>query len=123
MVFSRQYERNGDWIRITTTGRIDSGKEFIDKVLVGADKVLELNVRLVLLDERQLELKLDNLDVKLGVESLDSSEVHTLGLRIACLCSPESRALYSMYETVYRNRAINFRTFDDEQAAISWLKE
>lgn len=85
--------------------------------------MLELNVRLVLLDERQLELDLDNLDVKLGGESLDCSEVHTMGLRIACLCSPENRALYSMYETVYLNRSINFRTFDNEQAAIAWLKE
>ncbi|BCS89999.1 hypothetical protein [Pseudodesulfovibrio sediminis] len=123
MVYSREYELVDDWIRITTTGRIDSGDEFIDKVLVGADKVLELDVRLVLLDELQLELALDNLDIKLGVGSLDHSEVHTLGLRIACLFPPANRALYTMYETVYRNRSINFRLFDDEQAAIAWLKE
>ena len=41
---------------------------------------------------------------------------------MACLHRPERRDIYKVYETIYQNRSLSYRLFDDPDQALAWLR-
>lgn len=78
-------------------------------------------LRRVLLDERELTLGTDMYEAYQIGESEAVVTAAMGGYRFACLASPENRDRNKAFETVMRNRSVNYRVFDSLEEAETWL--
>ncbi|MCJ2165745.1 MULTISPECIES: hypothetical protein [unclassified Pseudodesulfovibrio] len=110
-----------NYIRVTTSGSIDSIEELFEYAALLAQKGEEYATTRALLDERTLVNRTDVMDAYTLSESNITAESAMKGVRIASLITPESMELGTVFETILRNRSLNFKIFTDEKKAIAWL--
>lgn len=106
---------------VTTSGHINTFEVFSEKAALVLGKILETGMQRVLLDDRNLQLELDPLDIARIADQLEKTNRNVVKVRLAALCSEESRHVYRMIETIYRNRSITFQLFEDREGAVAWL--
>lgn len=108
---------------VKAEGEAKTFEAFSDKARTVVAHVLSSGAKRILLDDRALAVALDTHDITRAADLLEKSNFQALGLRLASLCRPEDRCVYDSIETIYRNRSINFRRFDDKQTAVEWLRK
>lgn len=121
MSFDLQFKESDGVLAVICHGAIYTLDGVFKKVGAAIVKMSETKAKRVLVDDRNLVMSLDALDVNRLADRLESAKFQMLGIRLGCLCRPEDVSTYKMIETAYRNRSINFRLFDNEQAALEWL--
>lgn len=121
MSFDLQFKESDGVLSVICQGDICTLESVFKKVGAAIVKMGETQARRVLVDDRKLAMSLDAHDVNQLADRLDAGEFQKMGIRLGCLCRPEDRHIYKMIETAYRNRSINFRLFESEQEALSWL--
>ncbi len=122
MSFSRELVERDGWYHLASTGKIETLEELLSKFHMGVEMVQKKYVKRVLVDDRKLHVSVDPLDISLAIDQLLEDGLQFAGLRIACLCRPEDVQIYKTSETMYRNRSIRFTLFNDEGAAVDWLR-
>jgi hypothetical protein len=122
MPFTREFIDLGNWVHVVTKGSVDSPDELVEKLRQGLEKIGEIGHKRAFVDDRGVKMNIDVYDLTVGAEMMSEQGFPLLGLRLACMCRPEDRELYRGVETVYRNRSMMYRVFDDEEEAISWLE-
>ena len=121
MSFDLLFEIRDGYIVGTVTGVISTPEELLRKIGIMVHKALDSNVTRFLMDERGLEMNLEQHDIILVANLLEKRNVQTLGGRSACLCNPEFTELYRACETAYHNRSLSYRVFEREEDAVAWL--
>ncbi len=94
------------------------------QILTGFDKILDFvkkyGIAKVLLDIRSFDYELSELESFSIGEYISKTYMNDL-IKIACLRSLSKKNDFT--ETVAVNRGATFKLFDNENNAISWLKE
>ena len=95
--------------------------EFAGPLAEACDKA---EIHRVLLDERNLVYTVGNIFDLMGIgdKLLEDMLVFRFH-RIACVTTPEQLQTAKDFESVARNRGMNYRAFEDMDAARSWLLE
>jgi hypothetical protein len=109
------------YIRVTTSGTIDSFEELFEYAALLVQKGEEYHTTRAFLDERNLVDHCDVMDAYALSESDITAESAMKGVRIATLIAPENMEHSTAFETIVRNRSLNFKIFTDEKKAIAWL--
>lgn len=121
MSFDLLFEIRDGYIVGVVTGVIDTPEMLLRKVRTMVHKGLDSNLTRFLMDERGLEMNLEQHDIIQVANQLEKRNIQALGGRSACLCKPESTELYRACETVYHNRSLSYRVFEREEDAVAWL--
>jgi hypothetical protein len=121
MSFDLLFETRNGYVAGTVVGRIDTPEELLRKVRAMVHKALDSNVTRFLMDERNLDFRLEQHDIIQVANHLENHDVQILGGRSACLCDPRRIARYRACETAYRNRSLSYQVFESEEAAVAWL--
>ena len=121
MVFEVEFTKHDSWLLSKGKGRVTNADELLDKARKLVTKTFEVDIKRVLIDNRELDVVLDFHDSTIIADTLAEDDVQFLGRRYACLCNDLSLPTYQAFETAYRNRSINFRVFQDEESAMKWL--
>ncbi|MDC0335898.1 hypothetical protein OAN24_03245 [Pseudodesulfovibrio sp.] len=121
MAYSIAVKQEEGILVVITTGVLDSLDDWNEARMLVFDKIHESGANKVLFDERGWDLRMDVHDLLRFVEGLNHDGVQYKGLRFACLYLADKAKLYTAYETICRNRALNYMVFQDKQKAIEWL--
>lgn len=123
MTFSSDIDFNGEYLRVTTSGTLDSVGEVEQYVDLIRQEALKCETNKVLLDERGLMEQQDTHDAYEVSESEVASLTALAGIRISSVCHPNNYELNKTYETFLMNRSLLFRVFLKEADALSWLND
>lgn len=110
------------YIVVRSTGVFDNADEVLKLAETLGQVARTYPERGMLLD--QLDA-VDNQDFQDAYELSESdliSDLAMLGLRLACLCTPDNLEINRAWETLLQNRSINYRAFLDRDEAVTWLK-
>lgn len=99
------------------TRSVEECRWFADQVLANAK---EAGCTRILLDERALDMEITSHDVYTLAEKY-WPELLPEGLRIAAIHSEKNRAVGASFETMLRNRSINYKSHESEEEARVWL--
>lgn len=121
MAFTLEFKQEDGYLVVKARGEVNSFEAFSDKARRVIEQIVSSGSRRILLDDRKLSVQLDSLDISRIAGQLDSMNMQSMGLRLACLCQSEKREIYDNIETMYQNRSLNFKVFDDELSAVQWL--
>ena len=121
MSFDLWFETRNGYVVGTVVGRIATPDELLRKIRAVVHKGLDSNIARFLMDERNLDFRLEPHDIVQVADHLEKQNIQTLGGRSACLCNPAQTGRYRACETVYRNRSLSYRVFENEEAAVTWL--
>lgn len=121
MSFDLSFETRNGYVVGTVVGRIATPNELLRKIRAVVHKGLDSNVVRFLMNERDLDFRLELHDIIQVADHLERHNVQILGGRSACLCNPGQLERYRACETVYRNRSLSYRVFGSEEAAVTWL--
>lgn len=122
MAYSLSFSQEDGWFSVVCVGDISSFEEFSGKATKVVQKVVASGCKRILLDDRNLALKLDAHDIICIAQQLEKANLQSMGMRLASLSRLEDDEVYTNIETIYQNRSINFRRFDDKKAAVEWLR-
>ena len=109
------------YLRMTTTGSLESAEELMGYVALVDRMAREYDTNRILVDETRLTLMADLLDTCVFAESDLAQDMISRGVRVACLPGPARREFLRGVETILNNRSFSFRVFDAEDAAVAWL--
>ncbi len=123
MSFKLVFEERDGWLLSTVTGKIQTCGELFEKAHEVVKTALKLDVKRVLVDDRNVSMLIDAHDACMLAESMEKMNIQARGLRIACICKPLDQTIYRIFETGHQNRSLNFIAFTDEQPALDWLLE
>lgn len=117
-------EVDGDIIRVTHpegTGGKTEPRLFATKL---ADVCDRHNIHRVLLDERNLRYSVDSIFdlINLGDDLLEDMIVFRFH-RLACVAAMDQIRVAKEFESVARNRGMNYKAFDSLEEAERWLRE
>jgi len=121
MAIKSEVENVGDYLRMKSSGTLDSVEEvelYMDTIRLAA---LSKGVKKVLLDERNLMQMQDAHEAYELSESEATRLTALAGIRLSSVCNPDNYDLNKTYETFLMNRSLIFKVFLDEQEAIDWL--
>ncbi|MGL1863042.1 MAG: hypothetical protein OCC46_11025 [Pseudodesulfovibrio sp.] len=120
MTYDYAMTMKDDYLLVTIGGESNT----IEDVLSLADRVLieakRNNCTCILFDERTVTVNLDQHDVYQCTEAL-AEHLPSAGIRVAVVHNTTDLAIYQCFETMLRNRSINYKLFDDFQSAEKWL--
>jgi hypothetical protein len=87
------------------------------------DAVRASGLKRFLVDERGLVLGIDMHEAYLVGESEQTVFAATQGYRFASVPDPANKARNENFETLMRNRSVNYRVFDTIADAEEWLRK
>jgi len=105
---------------VRITGPVTNGslREYVSLIM---DFAQESGLKRILLDERELSIEADMYEAYLVGESDEIVTAAIEGYRFACVPDPANRSRNEAFETVMRNRSVNYRVFDSVRVAERWL--
>jgi hypothetical protein len=121
-MYSIDFQIEDGVLRASVSGVIASGEEAAAKAREVIDIGLKVGVHRILLDERTVDISIDVYEIISIATELETREIPAYGGRMACLYRPEKKDLYKTYETIYQNRSLSYRLFDDPVPALAWLR-
>lgn len=121
MSFSLSFELRDGYLLCTTTGEEATVNDSLRKIRTVMQKGLDVGMRRFLMDERRLDFTLEAHDIAQVSDRLVQNNAQNNGNRVACLYNPKCEKSCRLRETMYQNRSVNYRVFDDEAAALAWL--
>ncbi|BDQ35053.1 hypothetical protein [Pseudodesulfovibrio portus] len=122
-MYSIDFQIENGVLRASVCGVIASGEEAAAKARDVIDTGLKVGVHRILLDEREVDISIDVHEIISIARELVGREIPLYGGRMACLYRPEKKDLYKTYETIYQNRSLSYRLFDDPGRAMAWLRK
>ena len=96
-------------------------EDSLRKIQAVVQRGLEVGVRRFLMDERNLDFRLEAHDMAQLANHLERNNFQNNGNRVACLYNPKCLKNCKLRETMYQNRSVNYRIFEDEESALAWL--
>lgn len=121
MSYTVSFLENDGWLTAQCCGQLKGFSDLCEQAQVILEKIEALGTRYLFLDDRDLDLAVDVHYLSRLVDQFGEKGLSLMGFRIACMCKPNNRQLYKTLETIYQNRSFNFRLFDDEKRAVTWL--
>lgn len=122
MAYSIEFIEEKEYLLAAVNGEIQTYEELAAKAQSIMEKAVKCHRKRVLVDDRGLSVNVDFFDAQRLAQDMEQDSLQTRGFRIACLCLPETRDSYRVFETNHQNRSLNFRAFMDLEAALEWLK-
>ena len=122
-MYTIDYQIEDGVLKASVQGVITSGARAADKAREVVGMGMEVGVCRVLVDERNLDISIDVLDIVNIANEFEDQGLLSCGGRLACLHRPGCVNIYKIYETVYKNRSLGYRRFEDPDKALAWLKE
>jgi len=121
MSYSIEFVEEDSHLLAAITGEISSYDALSEKVRKVMEEAEKREHKRVLVDDRALRMNVDFYDAQCLAREIEEASMQLKGFRIACLCKPEVKASYRVFETNHQNRSFNFRAFMDLEAALDWL--
>jgi len=121
MSFSLSFIDDADWLVAVTKGEISSLDALVERLGRVFERASAFGRKRVLLYDRDLDVRVDALDIATAAALHEEQGVSRLGMRLACVCAPDCRPVCSIIETMLRNRSISYRLFAEEDDAVAWL--
>lgn len=121
MSFSLSFIDDADWLVAVTKGEISSLDALVERLGRVFERASAFGRKRVLLYDRDLDVRVDALDIATAAALHEEQGVSRLGMRLACVCAPGCRPVCSVIETMLRNRSISYRLFAEEDEAVAWL--
>ena len=121
MALTLSFEIRDGYIRCITLGEVRTLDDALERSRALLHKSLDTHLARFLLDDTQLRLTLEAHDIAMVGQWIDEHNAQTLGGRLAVLYNPECEANFRMCETIYQNRSLSYRVFEDEESAVAWL--
>ena len=119
--YSLTFATEDGYLFAKVAGEVSTLEQLSEKAHSIMGKVLELGMKRVLVDDRELSVHVDVHDAHCLANEMDGANLQVQGFRIACLYVAEHADIYRIFETGHRNRSLNFRAFTDQEAALKWL--
>lgn len=109
-----------DYLLFDVTGESATVEDVVQFTQTLLKEAMKRDCRSVMLDERGLRQRLDSHDAYLAAEKLVADRPRS-GIRFASIRSDENWTIGKRFETIFQNRSINFRVFDNIPEAETWL--
>ncbi|BDQ34584.1 hypothetical protein [Pseudodesulfovibrio portus] len=117
-----EVEPKNTYALVRMSGAVPAGT-FRNEVSRLMDAVRASGLKRILLDERGLVLGVDTHEAYLVGESEQIVMAAIQGYRFASVPDPANKARNENFETMLRNRSVNYRVFDTIADAEEWLRE
>jgi len=119
LAFSYSIKMTPDFMLVTAEGVLNDSEQMTTYFKEVLQSVSDNKITKLLLDERNTYRSLTVLDAyRTGKLFIDETSPR---LKSAMVCSEENQVHDGFFETVVRNRSINFKLFTDIGTAVEWL--
>jgi len=109
-------------ILFDVSGSAESAADVLDFAQCLINECKYHNRLRILLDERDLQSSLDQMDTYTFAEELAKS-VPLMGFKIAAVFAMGKAERYAWIETILQNRSINYKVFPTVDLAAQWLSD
>jgi hypothetical protein len=123
MGFKYTIDKANNHLIVTSSGTQDSLSECLAYIKTIIETCALEDHKCVLLDERSVHYHETMLDTYVMAEFIAEKLEGRTGIKIACVPNPRYYSQVRDFETLMKNKSLNFKTFRDIAQAEAWLRE
>ncbi len=121
MAYTFTIADKGRYLHVTTDGSVGEYEELYCYSKAVMESATRLGKRRILLEESGLDVNLSPLDAVRIAENMLEIFPDIVGCRISVVHAPHKESMARVFETAFRNRGQNHRSFSDLDEAVDWL--
>lgn len=120
MSYNLQMRKRDGYLLFTVTGTLESAEDLTAYSNDIEKHARQADVRHVLLDMREVSRRVDQHDCATYANKW-SQDHPNIWLKVAAVYTAADAQRFKWVETIYKNRSINYKIFDDMEKAEHWL--